>query len=329
MFEMKGTISVIIPIYNVQKYLVDCLESVVSQTYGDLQIILIDDGSTDGSDKICDIYAKKDKRIIVVHQKNMGAAHAKNVGLSLARGNMLTFLDGDDFLEQDAFEFMVNCMEGYNADIVQCSFRKIYKNYIKVQDNILSVHQFDCSEYLEKFISDWTCGLLWDKLYKRKIFDGILFEEGHKIDDEFFTYRGVMNANRIVQSPKIIYNYRQRQSGIMHSKMNKEKILLDKLDYLNIRRKEISEKYPDLKCKFDFHYLNMLLILSKDENITKFVLKILKRRLNEFILERNTTDISARFKMNLVYLKYCPIIILFMRRNRLVKKTNKEYQYYE
>lgn len=326
---MNNIVTVIIPVFNAKNYLSKSIESVLNQSYKTLQIILIDDGSTDGSSEICDAYAKKDTRIEVVHQENKGSAYAKNVGLSLAKGDMLTFLDSDDFLEPDSYEFMVRQMKMFGADIIQCNFRKIYKNFIKNQDNITGVHKFQCTEYLEKFTTDWTCGLLWDKLFKKRIFEGIYFEEKHKIDDEFFTYKGVMNSNLIVQLPKITYNYRQRQSGIMNSKENQEQIILDKLEYLNVRRKEICFKYPQLKNKFDIHYLNMLLILSKDMNITESILSLIRQRLIEYSSERPKSRITLGMKKHLIFFRYCPIKILLKVRKIKNEEKSNYLQYFE
>ena len=120
-------ISVIVPVYNVEPYLIECLESIINQTYRDLEIILIDDGSTDKSGDICEEYAKKDDRIIVIHQSNQGSASAKNAGLRKASGEYLAFVDSDDFLQEDAYEFMVRQLEEYHADIIQGYFRKVYQ----------------------------------------------------------------------------------------------------------------------------------------------------------------------------------------------------------
>lgn len=244
---MNETISVIIPIYNVEKYLKESIESVRKQIYSDLQIILIDDGSTDQSGVICDEYAKIDDRIVVVHQKNRGAANAKNTGLRLATGKYLAFLDSDDYLENEAYYFMLEQLKKYQADIVQCCFRNVFTDRVENKCSFTEVTEMDVITYLKLFTKDWTCGLLWDKLYKREVFAGIIFEEGHKIDDEFFTYQGVMKAKKIVRVPKIIYNYRQRLSGVMRSEESQRKIIKDKLDYLSVRRKNIVGKFPELK----------------------------------------------------------------------------------
>ena len=142
-------ISVIIPVYNVEKYISQCLDSVCNQTNRDLEIILVDDGSTDASGKICDEYACHDKRIHVIHQKNSGAAAAKNAGLRVASGEYLSFVDSDDFLELNAYYYMIQIMQTQNADVVQCSYRDVFKNYVK--DHILKDTTLNQIDFLTLF----------------------------------------------------------------------------------------------------------------------------------------------------------------------------------
>ena len=186
---MKDVISVIVPVYNVAAYLPECLDSILSQDYDKLEVILIDDGSTDDSGAICDDYARRDSRIRVIHQKNGGAAAAKNAGLRAATGEYLSFADSDDFLEPGAYAYMMALLKENDADIVRCAFQNRFRTrteqWLAGEDRCV----MEGKAFLVRFTTDWTCGLLWNKLYKRALFDGIFFEEGHKIDDEYFTYQ--------------------------------------------------------------------------------------------------------------------------------------------
>lgn len=300
---MSRTVSVIIPVYNTENYLKECIDSVLKQSYTDLQIILIDDGSTDDSGRICDEYAKIDDRIFVIHQKNRGAAGAKNAGLKVAAGEYLTFLDSDDYLETNAYSVMVEHLKKYRADVVQCSFKNVYKNRIENNTSFSNFKEFSCTAYLALFTKDWTCGLLWDKMYRRKLFEGIYFEEGHKIDDEFFTYQGVMNAEKIVRVPCVTYNYRKRLSGVMLSETSQAKILLDKLEYLSIRRKFVAAQFPSLKRSFDEQYLNMLVILSKDPHITEEGMYKIKQLLRDYDAEPERIHIEFGLRRRLLHLR--------------------------
>lgn len=262
------TISVVIPIYKVEKYLRTCLDSVVNQSYQNLEILLIDDGSPDGCGAICDEYAERDSRIRVFHQPNGGAANAKNTGLRAATGEYLAFLDGDDYLEPGAYEMMLREMTTAQADVIQCSFRDIFVNKSRDCVTVPKRREFSAIEYLRRFTNDWTCALLWDKLYRRALFDGIVFEEGHKIDDEYFTYQGIMNASLILHLPDVVYNYRKRASAVTQSAAAKQQIVLDKLDYLQKRRVNVLKRFPTLKQDYDIHFLSMLLMLSRDPAAT-------------------------------------------------------------
>lgn len=280
-------ISVIIPVYNVEKYISQCLNSVCNQTYDDLEIILIDDGSIDASGQICDEYARKDRRIHVIHQKNSGAAAAKNVGLQKASGRYLSFVDSDDFLEPDAYNHMIKIVEEQKADVVQCSYRDVFKDHLV--EHCLEKNTLDQIDFLTLFTVDWTCALLWDKLYKRSLFDGVSFETGHKIDDEYFTYRGIMNAKKIVRDNQIIYNYRKRASSIMYSPSSARQLIFDRIDYLSKRRKNIIACFPQLRAVYDNHFLNMMIILSRDSNVTEEHLKLIQMYLKEYFHDSQHT----------------------------------------
>lgn len=311
------TISVIVPVYNVQDYLEECIESIIKQSYRDLEIILIDDGSIDQSGLICDAYGEKDKRIKVIHQKNGGSANAKNTGLKVATGEYLSFVDSDDYLEPDAYKLMVENLEKDEADVIQCCFNEVYTEVVEERKRVKKTLNYNTESFLELFTLDWTCGLLWNKLYKRNIFKNIFFEEGHKIDDEFFTYQGIMNATKILYIPMIVYNYRKRASSVMMSDDSQEKILMDKLEYLSIRRKKIGERYPSLQQCFDEHYLNMILILSRNSYSTKNSMLYIKHLIKEYFLEKKKTNMSLEIRCKL-WIIQCSSI------NRLLNKREKK-----
>nr|WP_279079399.1 glycosyltransferase family 2 protein [Catenibacterium mitsuokai] len=321
-----GVISVVVPVYNVEPYLKECLESITNQTYRDLEIILIDDGSTDKSGDICDEYGKKDDRIIVIHQSNHGSASAKNAGLRKSSGEYLAFVDSDDFLQEDAYEFMVKQLEEYCADIIQGCFRKVYKKFYRDVNKIVEMQILDASEFLELFTKDWTCGLLWDKLYKRDIFKDIYFKEGHKIDDEFFTYKGVINSKKIIRVPHYIYNYRQRISSVMFSKDSQLKIISDSLEYLSIRREEVTKSFPQLKKAYDEHYLNMLIILSKNEYINAEHIKEIRQHIKKYFRENDKLKISPGLYIELIKLQFYPSKCLL--RNIKIDKSDVEKDLY-
>ena len=165
-------------------------------------------------------------------------------------------------------------------------------------------------------------------MYRRELFDGIFFEEGHKIDDEFFTYQGIMNAKKIIRASQIVYNYRMRQSGVMLSESSQKQILMDKLEYMAKRRENVVKKFPELKQEFDYHFLNMLVILSSDSSITEVSIKEIKRLLKNYDKESTKCKMELTLKQQIFRLKYSKVESILKRRKRTVINQN-QFQYFE
>lgn len=283
-------ISVIIPIYNVEKYLRQCLDSVINQTYKDLQIILIDDGSTDDSGRICDEYVAKDSRIVLIHQNNKGAGAAKNTGLKAATGDFIAFVDGDDYLELDAYQYMIDLICKYDADVVQCNFQKEFTDRKEEYKRNTKKHVCTAKEYLRLLLVDWTCGLMTDKLFCRSVLDGVFFEEGNIVDDDFFTYQGIMKSSLIVCDNKIIYNYRQRKSSVSFlPEYNERRTIYDRINYMIKRRKAVTERFPELTQPYEDHYANALLWLIEESCLTDKSVTFLKSTIKQYLREPKHT----------------------------------------
>ena len=280
---MKDVISVVVPVYNVAAYLPACLDSILAQDYENLEILLIDDGSTDASGEICDEYARKDSRIRVIHQKNAGAAAAKNAGLRAATGKYLSFVDSDDYLEPGAYGYMVRVLEETGADAAQFAFREVYRNREEVRVPCTKREILDSKSYLCRFPKDWTCALLWNKLYRRALYDGVFFEEGHKIDDEYFTYQGFLKPCRVACDGRVVYNYRKRSSGVMNTPEAAERRIFDRLDAIEKRREKVLSVYPDLRRLFDETYLDAIWYLSETPGCGEENIAFLKRRLKNYL----------------------------------------------
>lgn len=286
---MKDTISVIIPVYNVAPYLPQCLDSVLNQDHQNLEVILIDDGSKDESGLICDRYAARDSRIRVIHQPNAGAAAAKNAGLRVATGEYLSFVDSDDYLEPNVYGYMLEVLKEEKADAAQFAFREVYKN--RAEDQVLYTGRevTDSRSYLVRFTKDWSCPLLWNKLYKRELYDGVFFEEGHKIDDEYFTYQGFLRDCRIVCDDRIIYNYRKRASSVMGSAETAAQRVLDTLDSMIKRREKVLRVFPELRREFDENYLDVVWYMSENEGNSAKSLETIKAYLKQYFREEGNT----------------------------------------
>ena len=315
---MNQTISVIVPVFNVAGYLPQCVDSILSQDYGNLEVILIDDGSTDGSGEICDRYAALDSRVRAIHQKNGGAAAAKNAGLRLATGEYLAFADSDDYLEPGAYGFLMKVLLENGADAVQGSFREVYRN--RAEEQRISEEILEGYDYLLRFPKDFSCALLWNKLYRRALFDGVFFEEGHKIDDEYFTYQGFLQPRKVVRIDRVVYNYRKRASSVMSSPESAERLVLDCLDSAAKRRQRILDTLPQLREPFDENYLDVIWYLSGNEGSTERTLQALKGSLHSYLREKGRTRPPVYLWRGLAKLWLIPVPRLLA----LCKRTCKQ-----
>lgn len=242
-------ISIIVPVYNVERFLDRCIKSLTSQTYQNIEIILVDDGSTDNCPQICDDFAKKDKRIRAIHKANGGLSSARNVGIDAAKGEYISFVDSDDYIAADMIERAYRAIAGQNADLCIFGIKWIYESgaaYDKVLASPI------CDEILTKNQAlDKLCGSDYfyyvtsvNKLYKRTIFDNIRFPEGKQHEDEFTVHHIFDSCSKIVSIKDDLYFYVQRDNSIMHSYFSVKRIdgvyaFLDRCNYA--KRKKLKE----------------------------------------------------------------------------------------
>lgn len=247
---MKPLVSVIIPAYNAEKYLEEALDSVITQTYKKLDIIVINDGSTDNTCKICEAYQKKDERIKVIHQKNKGVSAARNIGLNIMRGDYVTFLDSDDAYVQDAIETLVNSITDSNADIVCCRMsRQFTLGKMKLSDKdikFLNSKEITQNEALYKMAKGEIYETVWDKIYKRQLFDNNLrFIEGQFYEDSLIMPYIIEKAHKVVLIQRKLYLYRKNPRGIT-SKFTERKVvswLYVKRDWLRYLLKNTPNRF--------------------------------------------------------------------------------------
>lgn len=230
-------ISIIVPIYNIVDYLERILDSLLEQTYSNLEIILIDDGSSDGSEIICDRYKNKDKRIKVVHQKNSGVSIARNVGLKLATGDYIGFVDSDDIIDKNMYKKLYDNMIKYNCEISVCNFCSFTdKPLFTCSDNI---RIYSREEALKDIISDGVItNFLWNKVFLKSIFDDIKFPEHQIYEDMYVMPKLIEKINKLCYDESKLYGYFIRSSSYVNTyNMIKNKNYLDFSDqiygYLN------------------------------------------------------------------------------------------------
>lgn len=214
-------ISIIVPIYNVEKYINKCIDSIIAQTYTDIEIILVDDGSPDKCPQICDDYAAKDPRIKVIHKTNGGLSDARNTGIEAACGRYIGFVDGDDCIKPDMYERLYNALISADADIAAANFIYVDEKYTPIEDKNKSMPMKDevisGRTAFERTLEDkgWYYVTIWNKLYKKEIFEDIRFPVGKIHEDEFVAHRiyaGTAKAACIEYSG---YMYVQRGGSIM------------------------------------------------------------------------------------------------------------------
>ena len=217
---MKSLLSVIVPIYKVEDYLPKCVESIRNQTYSNLEIILVDDGSPDGCGAICDEFAQKDSRIRVIHKENGGLSDARNAGIDVVTGDYLAFVDSDDWLEPDAFEAMLALAEKYDAKMV-CAGRYNEDGATGAQSRGLcpEKEEFVPGKELVRRIFRWDHldSAAWDKLYARELFREIRYPVGRVVEDVPTTYHLVLLAGGAAMLPKPVYHYVCREQSITNA----------------------------------------------------------------------------------------------------------------
>lgn len=217
-------ISVIVPVYKVEAYVDQCIRSITEQTYRNLEIILVDDGSPDNSGAICDAWAAKDSRIRVIHKENGGGGLARNVALDLAKGDLIAFVDSDDYIAPGMYEHLYELLQS-GADIAECGYVETLDDnaeFLSPDDN---VQVYTPENAMREHISDTVFRqLIWNKLYRRKVVGDIRFPVGTRIDDEFFTYRVLGNAKKLIRSNRVCYAYRQQPDSVMHQAFSLKKV---------------------------------------------------------------------------------------------------------
>ena len=238
---MKPEISVIIPVYNVEPYLRKCLDSVINQSMEEIEILLIDDGSTDGSGAICDEYSKNSNKIKVFHQKNGGISFARNIGLKNAQGKYVMFVDSDDFVEKDFCRIPYLLAIKYNADLVVFCYRSVLNNHERLKNyNSTIENGIITKQQLIDNLHGVVCNSVWNKIYKKSLFENISFPNVKCREDVYTLCRLVVKANTIVFHNRVLYNYVKTVNSISSS--------------------------PSLKWKFEsikaFHYQMIFLIKS-------------------------------------------------------------------
>lgn len=302
---MNKLISVIIPVYNVHSYLRRCLDSVVNQTYKNIEILLVDDGSTDNSAQICLEYEKKYKNVIYLYKKNGGLSDARNYGIKHSKGDYIAFVDSDDYIDPEMYQYLLSDMIKYNADIATCSYQEFSNEF--VFENSFSdckVEVYDRKEGVRNlFRADKYCNYAWNKLYKRELFTDITYPTGKKMEDLGTTYLLFLNSKKITYRHYKAYFYYQRKDSIIHSADNQ--FYYDKLLLCLERFRSIQKIYPDMEENYVFILRTILLdfkYYSSDLKLFQDAHYVVKKEIPFFALKK----ISKKQRIKYYILKYLP-----------------------
>ena len=239
-------VSVIVPVHNGERFLRACLDSILHQTYQDLEILLVDDGSTDASGAICDEYAAQEERVTAVHQKNGGLSAARNAGLERAQGTYLCFVDSDDFLNSRMLETLCRDLQEQDADVAVVGFRMFEREEeLAPAELAVPVQCMTGREAIRStLVSDELGDFAWNKLYKRELFRDIRYPLGRMMEDQGTTYRIFQQCSKVVYRPVPLYYYYQRPDSILHRR--NMKFYEDKLDMGYQKYRAIREAYPGM-----------------------------------------------------------------------------------
>ncbi len=254
-------ISIIIPVYNAVNYLTETVESILSQTYRNFEIILVNDGSTDGSGELCDRLAQRDSRILAVHKENGGVASARNRGLDEAKGDYIGWVDSDDIISPHMYGIMYDAAVKYDADVVQCSHtRDIQKLQNDIPDELPELEVLNNIESLKRiYRRHYTnaCAL-WSKIYRRSLFEGLRFTEGTAFEDDEIVPQLIEKSKKTVFFESPLYCYIKRENSIITAPKQKNIMALTHhLDERSKRFKKLDKKLYEMSLSHFYHYLKI------------------------------------------------------------------------
>ena len=285
-------ISIVVPVYNVEKYIKKCIDSIINQTYQNLEIILVDDGSPDKCGEICEEYSKKDNRIKVIHKENGGVSDARNAGLEKATGEYIAFIDSDDYIDKNYISTLYNMCITNKAEIAQCSFKRVTDNQIAnekdVENKIVNMSGIEAIKniFKENYI-EYT--VAWNKLYKKSLFDNIKYPKGKLHEDEATTYKLFYEAKIVSVTNEKLYYYYIRQNSITNTKFSLRRLdyieeLEEQLKFFNDRNEE------DIYLEVYYRYARSLLLFY-------FKCKTIENS------EQMQNELYSKYKESVKYLK--------------------------
>ena len=266
---MGEKISVIVPVYNVEQYLERCVDSIINQTYTNLEIILVNDGSTDNSGKLCDELAKKDERIRVIHKENGGLSDARNRGIDEAKSELVGFIDSDDYIDSDMYEVLLENLNDTDADLSMCALYDVYNNTPEEQVTNKEIWELSSEQAIKMVMEAKILSVTAvNKLYRKSLFSDLKFEVGKIAEDAFIMIKLLDKCEKIVATNEKKYYYVHRENSITTQKFSTK--FLNVIEAYEQNSNIILEKYPKLKdvaqTRMNWAYFYVLDRLLLDDN---------------------------------------------------------------
>lgn len=312
--ENMAEVSIIVPVYQVENYIRQCVDSILTQTFTDFELILVDDGSKDQSGQICDEYARMDERVKVIHTENVRAADARNKGMNQACGNYFMFVDSDDYIEPTMLECLHKNILNEDADIAACNFLYYFENDRKkdfateVKSEVLSGTEIFYNRKNERNYGYWT--VVWNKLYKKETFGNVRFRSGKYYEDEFWANDIYQMNMKIVTIPECLYYYRQHDSSTM-----KKKSIVKNFDIIEAFQERIyvylrEQKFSNQAYKVLIYSLEHLeeskRLISNKEEKNNFIQA--ENRTKDIIIQLKKRKLSIIQKVSLVFIGMNPCL---------------------
>ena len=320
--SQDALVSMVIPVYNVEKYVEECIQSAINQSYQNTEIILVDDGSTDSSGLICDQYLDVDSRIRVVHKKNGGLSDARNAGVDIAKGDYITFVDSDDVIANEYVEYMIRLAEKYNADIVQVGYTKDIEKLGEKNENrkpkLYSGDEAIRNLFRMQDVKETACV----KLYKKSIVEKVSFPVARLYEDVLTAYKFVFRTqNYICDNGALLYYYRPNNAGIMHRKLSKTRFSV--LSVGEESKQFLGDSFERLRIDWSYYCMRHMInvynecIAEKGDKEFASTLKTLRKQLLANRKEEQWKDIKYTALLRLLWASawLYKIAILVLRKN--------------
>lgn len=317
--KQPAKVDLIVPVYNGEDSLEACLASIQNQTFKDFRVLLVDDGSADRTPEIAARFAKQDPRFESIRIPNGGASKARSTALERATAEYTAFIDSDDTISPFYLENMLRDLREAGADLVISSFEICDEKEKRTEKMTETLTVLNRKQAMEQTLSDWRYSLLWNKLFRSHMLQGIPFQGGYVIDDEFYTYQVIARANRIVLSPDVLYSYCVNEDSLMNNQTLSRKAgrYLDQLNFMKQRLAFLKKQFPDLYPAYQAKFADGLSLALSPDQLTL----IEDQRVCQYYLHNWKQDLSLAMASSLPWKEKA---VLTMRMHQWMKHVRKQ-----